>query len=79
MSFDVKLKEKIIHDMCCTFRHDYDLPLVLEMVNDGYLSGSSAWERVVSGIHPEQKQVIYNQMKQIFENCFEKYFHVEIG
>lgn len=75
--FDAKLKERIIHEMCCTMRHDYDLELKLEIVDDDYLGGSPAWERVVQGLRPSDKKALYNQMKQVFENCFERYFHVE--
>lgn len=79
MSFDPKLKERIIQDMCRTMRHDYDLELITKTVLDGPIYDMYEWEKVVQGMRPEHKEALYNQMKQVFENCIERYIHMEIS
>lgn len=79
MSFDPKIKEMIIQDMCRTMRHDYDLEWVTKTVVDFYQGDYDEWEMTIQGMRPEQKTALYNQMKQVFENCIEKYFSLEIS
>ena len=79
--FDSKLKEKIIHEMCSTYSDQYDLELIIEIIDDDYFArdGGEPWEKVKQGMRPDQKQFLYNRMKQIFENCIEKYIHFEVS
>ena len=77
--FDSKLKERIIREMCSTYSDQYDLELIVEIIDDDYLGGSEPWEKVKQGMRPAQKQFVYNRMKQIFENCIEKYIHFEVS
>ncbi len=53
----MKTREEIIHNMCMTYRHDFDL--VVE--NDEAMYS-------LSGITRNERQRIYNDMSQIFDN-----------
>ena len=53
-------KEQIITNMCYTMRHDYGLRV-------------SKSDSIASGITDCEAVFLYNQMKQVFENCIEPY------
>ncbi len=53
----MKTREEIIHNMCMTYRHDFDL--VVE--NDEAMYS-------LSGITRNERQRIWNDMSQIFDN-----------
>jgi hypothetical protein len=50
--------------MCLTWRHDYGLHLTPE---EAALGG------LLSGMSDRDRQALYNQMKQVFENCIKPY------
>lgn len=53
-------REKIITQMCYTYRHDYGL-------RRGGAQPGSKWYQ--GGISDEEAEQIWNQMAQIFDNC----------
>lgn len=55
----MKTREQIITSMCYTFRHDYGLD------NPSYDSFVGS---LISGITQEQRDAIWKQMAQIFDN-----------
>ncbi len=57
-------EQDIIHAMCLTWRHDYGLHLAPE---EAALGG------LLSGMSDHDRQALYNQMKQVFENCIKPY------
>jgi hypothetical protein len=50
-----KTRDEIITSMCYTYRHDYGLT-------------KSAGDRLGSGMTQEQRQALWHQMAQIFDN-----------
>lgn len=57
-------EQDIIHAMCLTWRHDYGLHLTPE---EAALGGRGHSFRTTN------RQALYNQMKQVFENCIKPY------
>ena len=55
----MKSREQIIQSMCYTFRHDYGLEKDL---GNGFVSEMSA------GMTKEEREQLWNQMAQIFDN-----------
>lgn len=60
-----KTKEQIITDMCYTWRHDYGLKK--------YADPGGYSFPFTSGMTDEERQQLYNSMKQVFENAIEPY------
>ena len=58
----MKTRKEIIHNMCMTYRHDFDL--VVE--NDEAMYS-------LSGITRNERQQIWNDMSQIFDNDIAPY------
>ena len=57
----MKNRDAIIHDMCLTYRHDYDLIKPEgDPTNLGYA--------LLAGITPEEQLALYRQMEQIYDN-----------
>jgi len=59
-----KQKKDIIFDMCMTYRHDFGLLLTDKEKELFPFAG---------GLIKQEQERIYNDMKQIFENCIEQY------
>lgn len=57
----MKTREDIITDMCFTYRHDYGL----DKREDAY-----AFE---CGMTEQERNALYKQMAQIFDNCISPY------
>lgn len=55
----MKTREQIITDMCYTWRHDYGLD---KTIGTGFADIMSA------GMTKEEREVLWNQMAQIFDN-----------
>lgn len=64
MNLAATLKEKIITDMCLTWRHDFFLRVSETEKETHPLS---------SGITHREADFLYNRMKQLYENCIEPY------
>lgn len=58
----MKEKEQIIHDMCLTYRHDYELR---KNKND------PSW---MAGMTEEDAKILYNIMEQLYTNDIEPHF-----
>lgn len=56
INLDSTNREKIIHDMCMTYRHDYGLDR---------LPDDPPW---CAGMTPDERKGLYNTMAQIFDN-----------
>lgn len=57
-------EQDIIHAMCLTWRHDYGLHLTPE---------EAALGSLLSGMTARERQALYNQMEQLFNNCIKPY------
>ena len=60
----MKTREQIINSMCFTFRHDYGLEKDL---GNGFMSELSA------GMTKQEREALWNQMAQIFDNDIAPY------
>jgi len=58
-----RTKERVIIDMCYTRRHDFGLRIT-EQDKEAFLT---------SGMTEEEALALYNDMKQLYENCIEPY------
>lgn len=65
----MKTKEEIIQSMCLTYDHRYFLPAEEEADGDEFDSP------LISAMlmSQKEKEFVYNQMKQLFENDIEPY------
>lgn len=59
-----KNKKDIIFDMCMTYRQDFGL-LLTDKEKELF--------PVAGGLIKQEQERIYNDMKQIFENCIQQY------
>ena len=57
----MKSREEIITEMCFTFRHDYGLP-----------KSEHAWQ-FEAGMTGDERQFLYSQMAQIYDNDLSMY------
>ncbi len=55
----IKTREEIITSMCYTYRHDFGLNKSL---------GTGFADIISSGMTDEERQALWNQMAQIFDN-----------
>ena len=60
----MKTREDIIISMCMTYRHDFGL-----VCN----TGESGPYPFPSGMTDQEKESLYRQMAQIFDNCIQPY------
>ena len=60
----MKTREDIIISMCLTYRHDFGL------VRN---TGESGPYPFPSGMTDQEKESLYRQMAQIFDNCIQPY------
>ena len=60
----MKTREDIIISMCMTYRHDFGL------VRN---TGESGPYPFPSGMTDQEKESLYRQMAQIFDNCIQPY------
>ncbi len=60
----MKTREEIITSMCYTFRHDYGLDKSL---------GTGFADIISSGMTDEERQILWRQMAQIFDNDIATY------
>ena len=60
----MKTREDIIHSMCRTYRHDYGLEKS---------TGEHGPYPFPSGMTRQEREAVYRQMAQIFDNCVEPY------
>lgn len=65
----MRTKEQIILDMCYTWRHDYGLDKMEHDSAGGYVS---------VGLTNEERKILYNSMKQLYENCIEPYIEIKL-
>ena len=63
----MKTREDIITAMCYTMRHDYGLDKSI---------GTGFADIISSGITKDERQIMWNQMAQIFDNNINKDFGV---
>jgi len=69
----MKTREQIITSMCYTMRHDYGLVKEpLEFTRDKAES-LSAFHNLTSGMYPEEREALWRQMAQIFDNDIAPY------
>ena len=54
----IMTREQIIHNMCLTFRHDYGM----------IISEDEAMYSLSAGMTQRQREALYQQMAQIFDN-----------
>jgi hypothetical protein len=66
----MKTKWDIINSMCLTYDHRYTMISKEELDKDDY------WSKVAC-LSKEEKQSIYRQMKQIYENDIEPYMSIK--
>lgn len=57
----MKTREQIVTDMCYTQRHDYGL--------DRELSDDMFTELISAGMTDAEREILWNQMAQLFDNC----------
>jgi hypothetical protein len=57
----MKTREQIITDMCYTMRHDYGIDRV---ISDGMFT-----DLISSGMTDNERELLWNEMAQIFDNC----------
>jgi hypothetical protein len=55
----MKTREEIITAMCYTYRHDYGLNKIV---------GTGFADTITSGMTDNERQALWNQMAQIFDN-----------
>ena len=60
----MKTREAIIISMCRTYRHDYGLERS---------TGESGPYPFPSGMTDQEREYLFRQMAQIFDNCIEPY------
>lgn len=58
MNDNLVTREQIIHNMCLTFRHDYGM----------IISEDEAMYSLSAGMTQRQREGLYRQMAQIFDN-----------
>lgn len=57
----MKPREQIITNMCYTYRHDYGL--------DRVISDGTCTELSTAGMTNKERESLWNQMAQLFDNC----------
>ena len=60
----MKTREAIIHSMCMTYRHDYGLEKS---------TGEFGPYPFPAGMTKQEREALYRQMAQIFDNCVAPY------
>ena len=69
----MKTREDIITSMCYTMRHDYGLvkePMEFTGTNAGEIN---AFHHLTSGMYQEEREALWRQMAQIFDNDIAPY------
>lgn len=67
----MKTREQIVTDMCYTERHDYGLDRV---ISDGTFT-----ELISFGMTDEERESLWNQMSQLFDNCIAPHMKFKIA
>lgn len=64
----MKTREDIIHSMCMTYRHDYGLDRN---------TGENGPFPFPSGMTKQEREYLYRQMSQIFDNDIASYMEIK--
>jgi hypothetical protein len=64
----MKTREEIITSMCYTMRHDYGLVKELSSFDGNTANEIFAFDRLTSGMYSGDREALWNQMAQIFDN-----------
>jgi hypothetical protein len=64
----MKTREQIITAMCYTMRHDYGITKVPREFTGSNAEHIHAFHYLVSGMYPEEREALWRQMAQIFDN-----------
>jgi hypothetical protein len=69
----MKTREQIITSMCYTVRHDYGITKEPQEFTGSNAEQLHAFDYLVSGMYPEERKALWNQMAQIFDNDIAPY------
>ena len=64
----MKTREQIITSMCYTMRHDYGIIKESQEFTGNNAESLSAFHYLTSGMYPEEREALWRQMAQIFDN-----------
>jgi hypothetical protein len=64
----MKTREEIITSMCYTYRHDYGLVKEPKSFDGNNANEIFAFDRLTSGMYSGDREALWNQMAQIFDN-----------
>ena len=64
-----KSREDIIMMMCYTYRHDFGLAKEKDPAGYSFLAGMT----------DEEREAVYRQMSQLFDNCIAPYMELKNG
>jgi hypothetical protein len=69
----MKTREQIITSMCYTMRHDYGLVKEPQEYTVNNAESLSAFHHLTSGMYQEEREALWRQMAQIFDNDIAPY------
>ena len=69
----MKTREDIITAMCYTMRHDYGIVKEPQEFTGNNAENLFAFDYLVSGMYPEEREALWRQMAQIFDNDIAPY------
>jgi len=69
----MKTREQIIASMCYTMRHDYGITKEPQEFTGDNARTMFANDYFNSGMYPEEREALWNQMAQIFDNDIAPY------
>jgi hypothetical protein len=69
----MKTREEIITSMCYTMQHDYGLVKEPTNFDSNNANEIFAFDRLSSGMHPGDREALWRQMAQIFDNDIAPY------
>jgi hypothetical protein len=69
----MKTREEIITSMCYTMRHDYGIVKEPQEFTGDNAKNLFAFNYLVSGMYQEEREALWQQMAQIFDNDIAPY------
>jgi len=69
----MKTREQVIISMCYTYRHDYGIIKEPQEFTGSNAEQLFAFHTLAAGMYPEEREALWRQMAQIFDNDIAPY------